>query len=285
MENKVSSPKILNIVVCVILLIIFVIYNAVNVNAEEISPKEELINKIELGNKYPGLINNNPINIGKEINKLENFINEKKETILFFTNMFGYDYEEVVNIIINKEKEYGYFIENNIGYITNKDGTLNEYKNFEYGLIEYLYKIKDIKRTKKYVPYNGSSEYVEKLIIYFSNIYDNVDPVVLLSIGAAESGYYKVKYMLKSNNIYGGMSRSGLIKHENIELGVLSYTRMMSKNYYGKGLNNIYSIGKVYCPVIENNTKIASPHWINLVNKAIEKYKDIEKNITINDLI
>lgn len=285
MENKVSSPKILNIVVCVILLIIFVIYNAVNVNAEEINPKEELINKIELGNKYPSLINKNNINIEKEINKLENFINEKKETILFFTNMFGYDYDEVVNNIINKEKEYGYFIENNIGYITNKDGTLIKYKNFEYGLIEYLYKIKDIKRTKKYVPYMGSSEYIEKLIIYFSNIYDNVDPVVLLGIGAAESGYYKVKYMLKSNNIYGGMSRSGLIKHENIELGVLSYTRMMSKKYYGKGLNNIYSIGKVYCPVIENNTKIASPHWINLVNKAIEKYKDIEKNITINDLI
>ena len=78
--------------------------------------------------------------------------------------MFGYDYEEVINNIINKEKEYGYFIENNIGYITNKDGTLNNYNSFEYGLIEYLYKIKDIKRTKKYVPYNGSSEYVEKLI-------------------------------------------------------------------------------------------------------------------------
>ena len=105
MENKVSSPKILNIVVCVILLIIFVIYNAVNVNAEEINPKEELINKIELGNKYPSLINKNNINIEKEINKLENFINEKKETILFFTNMFGYDYDEVVNNIINKEKE------------------------------------------------------------------------------------------------------------------------------------------------------------------------------------
>ena len=59
MANKVSSPKILNIVVCVILLIIFVIYNAVNVNAEEINPKEELINKIELGNKYPSLINEN----------------------------------------------------------------------------------------------------------------------------------------------------------------------------------------------------------------------------------
>ena len=87
MENKVSSPKILNIVVCVILLIIFVIYNAVNVNAEEISPKEELINKIELGNKYPSLINNNPINIEKEINELENFINEKKETIISDSEM------------------------------------------------------------------------------------------------------------------------------------------------------------------------------------------------------
>lgn len=285
MENKVSSPKILNIVVCVILLIIFVIYNAVNVNAEEIKSETQSEIMIELGNKYPILISETTPNIEIEKNKLENFIKEKKETILFFSNIFGYDYEEVVNNIVNKEKEYGYFIENNIGYITNKDGTLNNYQNFEYGLIEYLYKNKDIKRTKKYVPYNGSSEYIEKLILYFSSIYDNVDPVVLLSIGAAESGYYKVKYMLKSNNIYGGMSRNGLIKHDNIELGVLTYIRMMSKNYYGKGLDNIYLIGKVYCPVIENNTKIASPHWINLVNKAIDKYKDIENNITINDLI
>ena len=59
-----------------------------------------------------------------------------------------------------------------------------------------------------------------KLIQYFADIYDNVDKQTILGIGAAESGYYKVKYMLKNNNIYGGMSSKGLIRHNNIELGV-----------------------------------------------------------------
>ena len=38
--------------------------------------------------------------------------------------------------------------------------------------------------------------------MYYSNIYTNVDQTLMLSIGAAESGYYKVKYMLKKNNVY-----------------------------------------------------------------------------------
>ena len=60
--------------------------------------------------------------------------------------------------------------------------------------------------------------------------------------------------MLRQNNIYGGMSSKGLIKYNSIELGVLTYVRMMSKNYYAKGLTNMYSIGKVYCPTYENHS-------------------------------
>ena len=45
------------------------------------------------------------------------------------------------------------------------------------------------------------SDYVEKLIMYCTGIYSNVDTSIALSIGAAESGYYKVKYMLKKNVI------------------------------------------------------------------------------------
>ena len=120
--------------------------------------------------------------------------------------------------------------------------------------------------------------------MYYSSIYTNVDRTTLLSIGAAESGYYKVKFMLKYNNVYGGMSSKGLIKHNNIELGVLSYVRMMSRNYYGKGLNNIYSIGKVYCPRMIDGVKQASPHWINLVNNAKNKYKNYTDIITLEDI-
>ncbi len=107
----------------------------------------------------------------------------------------------------------------------------------------------------------------------------------MLSIGAAESGYYKVKYMLKKNNVYGGMSTSGLIRHDNIELGVLSYIRMMSKNYYAKGLTTKAAIGKVYCPVFENGMKKASSHWINLVTTAENKYQNYKNEININDII
>ncbi|NLL02124.1 MAG: hypothetical protein GX265_03800 [Mollicutes bacterium] len=91
--------------------------------------------------------------------------------------------------------------------------------------------------------------------------------------------------MLKNNNIYGGMSSKGLIRHNNIELGVLSFVRLMSRNYYGKGLNNLETIGRVYCPVYVNGIKQASPHWIYLVTNTKEKYASYTDTITINDLI
>ena len=136
------------------------------------------------------------------------------------------------------------------------------------------------------VAYSGESDYIEKLIMYYTQIYTNVDTTTALSIGAAESGYYKVKYMLRKNNVYGGMSSNGLIRHENIEIGVLKYIRMLSKNYYGKGLTTLESIGRVYCPVYnEYGNKIASPHWINLVNTAKSKYKNFRGEINIQDIL
>ena len=90
--------------------------------------------------------------------------------------------------------------------------------------------------------------------------------------------------MLNYNNVYGGMSSKGLIKYNNIELGTLSYVRMMSKNYYAKGLNTKYSIGKVYCPVINNGVKTASPHWINLIDKALNKYNSYDTNIELKNI-
>ena len=187
-----------------------------------------------------------------------------------------------------REKENSDFISTNIGYLKDKNGNLKVYDSFEYGLIEFFYDLnKNYKELRHvtYVPYTGSAIYVEKLIMYYTSIYTNVDRTTLLSIGAAESGYYKVKFMLKYNNVYGGMSSNGLIKHNNIELGVLSYVRMMSRNYYGKGLDNVESIGRVYCPRIIDGKKQASPHWINLVNSAKNKYKKYTEVITIDDII
>ena len=73
---------------------------------------------------------------------------------------------------------------------------------------------------------------------------------------------------------------------DNIELGILSYVKMLSKNYFGKGLTTPASIGRVYCPTTnEYGNRIASPHWINLVNTAKSKYSTYDKNISIDDIL
>lgn len=289
MNKKLSSLKIHNIVVCAIILIVFVIFGVANARAEEINNNDEVLpsNNIQLGNNYRKLIDeNNEKQTTKTKKKESNILNIKEKEIKFFSEIFGYNYEDVLNNLkgINNET----YNEYNIGNIKNNKDELIKYNSFEYGLIEYFYNLnkeKSLKKTNKYVPYTGDSLYVENLIIYFSSIYDNVDSKLLLGIGAAESGYYKVKYMLRLNNIYGGMSSKGLIKYNNIELGVLTYVRMMSRNYYAKGLTNMYSIGKVYCPTYENGSKIASPHWISLINKALIKYELYNFNIELKDIL
>lgn len=289
MNKKLSSLKIHNIVVCAIILIVFVIFGVANAKAEEINNNDEVLpsNNIRLGNNYRNLIEeNNEKQTTNTKKKESNLLNIKEKEIKFFSEIFGYNYADVLNNL--KEINNEIYNEYNIGNIKNNKDELIKYNSFEYGLIEYFYNLnkeKGLKKTNKYVSYNGNSKYVENLIIYFSSIYDNVDSKLLLSIGAAESGYYKVKYMLRQNNIYGGMSSKGLIKYNNIELGVLTYVRMMSRNYYAKGLTNMYSIGKVYCPTYENGTKIASPHWISLINKALTKYELYNFNIELKDIL
>lgn len=293
MEKNVSSVKILNIIVCIILLITFaVIGTKIDVHADEItSSSDEVLPSIsKLGYTYPSLIKS--LNTNNSTEKvitydLDYYIDTNMETIKFFSRSFGYKLEDVIYNLKTREKENNNFISTNIGYLKDKDGNLLVFDNFEYGLIEFFYDLnenyKDLRHVS-YVPYTGNSDYVEKLIMYYTSIYTNVDRTTLLSIGAAESGYYKVKFMLRYNNVYGGMSSRGLIKHNNIELGVLSFVRMMSRNYYGKGLDNVYSIGRVYCPVFENGQKQASSHWIGLVNTAKKKYSSYTEEIKIEDL-
>ena len=297
MEKHVSSLKISNIIVCIIILVAFAIIGTVlNVHASErMTCADEVLPSIGmLEYNYPKLLEKyNFVNTVKDDEKiitydLDYYIDKNIETIKFFSSIFDYKLEDVIYNLKMREKENSDFISTNIGYLKDKNGNLKVYDSFEYGLIEFFY---DLNKNHKelrhvtYVPYTGSAIYVEKLIMYYTSIYTNVDRTTLLSIGAAESGYYKVKFMLKYNNVYGGMSSNGLIKHNNIELGVLSYVRMMSRNYYGKGLDNVESIGRVYCPRIIDGKKQASPHWINLVNSAKNKYKKYTEVITIDDII
>ena len=290
MEKNLSSLKILNIIICLLLLTIFVIFTRPkNVDA---STSDEYPS-IKLGYEFRKLefiFNNNTYK--EETNEIvynvDYYLEEYKGTIKFFSETFGYDYNEVIADLKERENNEEVFLMTNIGFLKDKDGNLLNFENFEYGLIEYFYNLNSLntlKRTSKYIPYEGNASYVENLIIYYSSIYTNVDKTLMLSIGAAESGYYQVKYMLRKNNVYGGMSNSGLIRHNNIELGVLSYIRMMSKNYYAKGLSTKASIGRVYCPVIENGIKTASSHWINLVTKAENKYNNYTYEVNINDIL
>jgi hypothetical protein len=297
MEKNISSLKILNIIVCAIILIAFVLFVGTRkVKAEEIQGSKNMVLpsvNIKLGLNYEPLIKKDGNSVKEEPKKaivydLDYYIDKNKDTITFFTKAFGYNLDDVIYDLKTREKENSVFISTNIGYLKDDNGNLKVYDSFEYGLIEYFYDLINNHanlRHQTYEPYNGSADYVEKLIMYYSHIYKNVDPSVMLSIGAAESGYYEVKYMLNYNNVYGGMSSYGLIRHNNIELGVLSYIRMMSKNYYAKGLDTIYEIGYVYCPSYEYGYKSASSHWISLVERAMNKYQNYNQNITINEII
>ena len=215
------------------------------------------------------------------------FLTQNMETLEFLAKTFGVDKDALVEdlIAVNSKDR---FVPNNIGRLTDSDGSLKDYGSFEKGLIEYLYIF--VKNNPKfvdntYVPYRGGSDYVINLIKYFTQIYDNVDYLTAVSIGAAESGYYQVKYMLNENNVYGGMSSSGLIRHKTIEYGILSYIRMLSLYYYGKGLDTPEKIGRVYCPTYDTNgNKVASSHWLNLVSKAMAYYEDSTSVVNVTDL-
>ncbi len=216
------------------------------------------------------------------------FLTKEKDTVEFLSKTVGVNSEKTVENLININSNDA-FVTNNIGRVKDKDGNLVDYGSFEKGLIEYLLiyakqNPKDVDNT--YIPYEGSSEYIVKLINYFTKIYNNVDYLTAVSIGASESGYYKVKYMLRANNVYGGMSSKGLIRHKTIEYGILSYIRLLSNGYYGKGLDTKEKIGKVYCPTFtDSGEKIASPHWINLVTKAMDHYSGTNVDVSVIELI
>lgn len=306
MKTNVAHNRALkHIVCCLILLLIFVI-TITKVDAKNESDLTVTSDTADVVPLRPQLNDNllelQILNIEESANKLYNtpriieknihyYIEENENTLLFFANTFGFDIEFVKEDLIKRAETIGELeLEpTNIGSLKNKNNELKTYKNIEYGIVEYFYDLSKSypeKRNKLVVPYTGDSDYIEKLIMYYTQIYSNVDTSIALSIGAAESGYYKVKYMLKQNNIYGGMSNKGLIRYENIEIGVLKYVRLLSKNYFNKGLTTVNSIGRIYCPTTnEYGQTVASPHWINLVNTARNKYNNYTQNITIEDII
>lgn len=306
METKKTSKVSWKLVACCfVLLVVFVLTVGTYIDEQNVdktpsiaySEDSEVIPLVNSDYDEIGTIQNEVKLAGpkeevvvQETNELDDYITTYKKDIEFLCKAFGVDYDLITQDLHNKYDSHEEFETTNVGYLLDSKGKVKTFKNDLYGLVEYFYsyvKNNPKKVKNKRVPYKGSADYVEKLIIYFSeHIYTDVDTTTALSIGAAESGYYKVKYMLACNNVYGGMGSNGLIKYKNIEFGVLSYVRYLSRNYYSKGNTSLEGIGRVYCPTTDSNgNKIASPHWISLVKTAKNKYSKMNKNLSIEDLV
>ena len=188
MEKDLSSLKILNIIICLLLLTVFVVFTRPkNVDA---STSDEYPS-IRLGYEFKQLeflVDVYQEESNKITYNLDYYLEEKKETIAFFAKAFGYNYNDVIKELQNRNEKEEVFLMTNIGFLKNENNELLNFENFEYGLLEYFYnlnKTKSLKRTNKYIPYEGNAAYVEKLIMYYSNIFTNVDQTLMLSIGAA----------------------------------------------------------------------------------------------------
>ena len=252
----------------------------VNSNYEELSTVQ---NEVELAGPKEEVAN---------IYSINSYITTYEKDIELLCKAFGVDKEDIISDLkeVAKANSDKAFETTNVGFLLDSKGNVKTFANDLYGLVEYFYnyvKKNPKKVNNKRVAYKGDADYVEKLIIYFSeHIYTDVDTTTALSIGAAESGYYKVKYMLACNNVYGGMGSNGLIKYKNIEFGVLSYVRYLSRNYYSKGITSLEGIGRIYNPTTDSNgNKIASPHWISLIQTAKKKYSKYDFNLSIEDLV
>ena len=304
---KASKIPWKHVICCLIILVIFVLTIGIHINAEGFSDDaiaDSSSDTVPL-RTYSTIIDLSPLSKKNEVNlagpkeevtveefNIDSYITTYSADIELLSKAFGLNYDKVINNLKityekNLDKE---FDKTNVGFLLNADGNVKKYKNVLYGLVEYFYDYvekypKEV--NKKRIPYTGNAEYIENLIIYYTRqIYTNVDTSLALSIGASESGYYKVKYMLRCNNVFGGMGKNGLIKYNNIEFGVLSYVRMLSTKYYQKGLTSIESIGRKYCPTYDSfGNKIASPHWVKLVQTAMKKYNNYEQVIGANLLL
>lgn len=214
-------------------------------------------------------------------------LDKNDKAVTFLAKTFGISKDVIINNLLDVNNA-GPVNELNIGRLTDSAGNMLTYNSFDRGLIEYLNVFANNNPSlvdNTHIGYTGSREYVENLIKYFTKLYPEVDYLTVISIGAAESGYYTASGMLYANNVYGGMGSGGLISYKNIEYGILSYVKYLADYYYSMGLNTVEAIGYKYCPSInESGNKVTSPHWLSLVYRAKSVYAESSNDVTI-DLI
>lgn len=231
-------------------------------------------------------------NVNEEETKtnLDLFLETNEEQIRFFSTIFDMNYDDVINKIKEINVDADNINANNIGLLKDEGGYVINYQSVDRGILELFLKLEETNPemiTYSYRPCTKNPEYIEALVQYFSSLYNNVDHKLMLSIAAAESGYFTASNMLDKNNIYGGMGSNGLITYKNIEYGVMQYIKKMSEQYYDRGLNTVETIGYVFCPKNVNGVKTVSSHWVNLVNKALAVYNYDIRYVSvaqINDL-
>lgn len=106
MKSKVSSPKVLNIVLCIVILLVFVLALGTRTNAEVLTDSASEV--IPLGNEIGYKYKNLNVNLlvqqeePEEENKLaivldlNYYLDEYVETIKFFSKLFDYNYDDII---------------------------------------------------------------------------------------------------------------------------------------------------------------------------------------------
>ena len=304
METKSASKKYGKQLVCIVaLLIVLVILVSFDTNANEVLlrnaalPLEDNLSNLVVDFDYKEDEEEEVELSGPEEvitvvqDRFETFLTSYADEIEFFSKTFAIKYDVILDDLrsrraAHKEED---FEETNIGYLVDANGNIKKFGTIERGIVEYFYNFAEKNPKKvntKRVPCTAKAGYIKNLVIYYTkHIYTNVDTATALSIAQIESGY-RAKGMLKANNINGSMSKGHLVKYKNIEYGVLSYIKLLSKGYYGKGLNTVKKIGKKYNPIIDSNgNKVANPKWVSSVSSVIPKMKKLNFDISIKDLL
>lgn len=262
-----AKSSLISIIITVIVVLIGLLKN--NIIIQEQKSTEEFISDSKIAITFE------EYNLKDDLMK---YIIDNYATFKLYTETFGIELNTLTDELLSLN-------ENNTLNYNDIANTGETYETLDKQLIDYLFKLEKEKPSlfnKKLVSNNMSKEYIYSLIDYFSNVYGNVDSTTLKGIAYIESGNLSAKYMMKHNNIFGGMSSKGLISYRNINYGVLSYVKLMSESYYGKGLTTLETIGKKYNPVEINNKKIANPTWVTNIKNVLNKFE--ERKITIEEL-
>ncbi|AGK55374.1 glucosaminidase domain-containing protein [Bacillus sp. 1NLA3E] len=101
----------------------------------------------------------------------------------------------------------------------------------------------------------------------------NVNPALLAAISQHETGNGKSNAAIEKNNVAGMMGNHGLKSYASIEDSIMDMAQNLSKNYLGKGLSSIATIGSKYAPIGAGNDPTGlNNHWVTGVNKYFNQF-------------